>query len=146
MPGCRPAPHRTVLALFTHTALQMDFCFQLCGAVPFTSFIRFCVRSMFPCYARPSVDPFPPAELPAFIGTMDRSDSLPLICPPSLLRSSGHTPVSRRNGRVSRVTCQSLCHSCHGLRPRRRVCYLAFAVGGCSLVDFRCVKNVVLLD
>src|SRR5437016_4816239 len=60
----------------------MDFCFQLCGAVPLTSFIRFCARSMFPCSARPSVDPFPPAALPAFIGTMDRSDSLPLVCPP----------------------------------------------------------------
>ena len=114
-----PPLSRTGLALFTHTALQMDICFLLCGAVPLPSFPRFCVRSMFPCYARPSVDSFPPAALPAFIGTMGRSDSLPLICPSSLLRLSGHTPASGRSGRVSRVTCQSLCHTCHGLRPRR---------------------------
>src|SRR5207244_12725370 len=51
-----------------------------------------------------------------------------LFALPPFVRLSGHTPVSRRRRRVSRVTCQSLCHSCHGLRPRRRVCSLAFAV------------------
>jgi len=106
-------------------------------------FSRFCVRSMFPCSARPSVDPFPPAALPAFIGTMGRSDSLPLICPPSLCSVVG--AYSRFQKKPQGLT--SYLSVLMSLMPRSptpeesllpRLC-------GCSLVGFRRVKNVALL-
>jgi len=138
-----PPLSRTVLALFTHTALQMDFCFQLCGAVPLTSFTRFCVRSMFPCSARPSVDPFPPAALPAFIGTMGRSDSLPLVCPPSLCSVvEAYSCFQKKRQGLTSYLSVLISHMPRSPTPEEsllpRLC-------GCSLVDFRCVKNVVLL-
>ena len=46
---------------------------------------------MSPYFARPSVVSFPPAALPALIGTIRRSDSLPLILPPSLSAVVRHT-------------------------------------------------------
>ncbi len=76
-----------MLALFTHTAPHIAIprkSFLLYGAVWFPPIPRFCERTMFPHPALPCVAYFPPAALPAFIGTIRLSDSLRLIClPPS---------------------------------------------------------------
>ena len=80
-----PAPRRTVRAQLTHTAPQTIIRALIetrCGAVLWPPLPRFCVRPVFPYSARPSVASFPPAALPAFAGTMRRSDSLSLICLP----------------------------------------------------------------
>ena len=86
-----PAPLRTVLALFTHTAPHMvnsqrslTWPSLLCDAISFPPVPRFCERPVLPHAALPCVASFPPAALPAFIGTTKLSDSLCLIClPPS---------------------------------------------------------------
>ncbi len=85
-----PAPLRTVLALFTHTAPHIVNSQRihgpslLCNAILFPPGTRFCERPMFPHVALPCVASFPPAALPAFTGTMRLSDSLCHIClPPS---------------------------------------------------------------
>ena len=66
----------------------------LCGAVSFPPFPRLCGRPMFPHSSLPCVASFPPAALPAFIGTTRLSDSLCHIClpPSSVVR---HTPFFR---------------------------------------------------
>src|SRR6185503_12040929 len=46
------------------------------------------------------------------------------------------------SGRASRVAVLSLCHACHGLRPRGSEHFLAFC--GCARVDFRWHEFVVL--
>jgi hypothetical protein len=65
-----------------------------CGAVLWPPLLRFCVRPVFPYSARPSVASFPPAALPAFAGTMRRSDSLLLFCLPPFARLLGILSVS----------------------------------------------------
>jgi hypothetical protein len=103
------------------------------------------VRPVFPYSARPSVASFPPAALPAFTGTMSRSDSLLLFCLPPFGRLWGILSVSlllttlscssESSGRVSRVAVLSRCHACHGLRPRGSEHHLALHGG--ARVDFR---------
>lgn len=54
------------------------------------------MRPASPCHARPSVTSFPRAALPAVIGTMRRSDSLPPVCLPPFSRLSGILARPRR--------------------------------------------------
>ena len=66
---------------------------------------RFCARPVSPYSARPSVVSFPPAALPAFIGTIRRSDSLPPFCLSPFLRLFGILSCLflESSGRASRV-------------------------------------------
>jgi len=97
-----PAPLRTVLALFTHTAPHIVIHLEskhtdslLYDVILFPPVPRFCERPMFPHVALLCVASFPPAALPAFTGTIRLSDSLCLVClpPSSVVR---HTLFSSR--------------------------------------------------
>jgi hypothetical protein len=76
---------------------------------------------VFPRIARPCVVSFPPAALPAIFGTTRQSDSPCPLVPPLLLRLLVPSPIHGRGHGVSRVAALSLCHACHGLRPRGAV-------------------------
>jgi len=121
---------------------------HLCGLSPlfdkvsFLHFLRFCARCVCPLVNLTIVIAFPPAELPAFIGTMQSSDSLFRVCPPYLLSLVRHTHVLVRQNRVSRVAVYTQSPTCHALRPRGGACnspaIAAHAVG------FRTCKSVAL--
>ena len=89
------------------------------------------------------VTSFPPAELPAFIGTMTPSDFLLPHLPFFLYyRLSGILAFAREQ-RTSRVATYSQYPTCHGLRPRRGATDLPSASGH---VDFRNTNYVVPLN
>ena len=73
---CWLRPHRTVLALLTHTAPHANIHKMLYATVSFPSYSRYWARVMFHCCNRSHVISFPPATLPAFLGTIRLSDSL----------------------------------------------------------------------
>jgi len=102
----------------------MDHCglSPLFGKVSFLHFHRCCARYVCLLTDLTIVIAFPPAALPAFIGTTRSSDSLLRICLPHLLSLVGHTHFHVRQNRVSRVTVYSQSSTCHALRPRGGVC------------------------
>ena len=98
---------------------------------------------MCPCNTVTHVTSFPPAELPAFTGTMTSSDfPCPICLPPFIIGCMAYSLYAREQ-RTSRVAAYSQCPTCHGLRPRRGAADLPFASGH---VDFRKGYNVVPLN
>jgi len=71
---------------------------------------------------------FPPAALPAFIGTTRSSDSLLRFCLSHLLSLVRHTHFHVRQNRVSRVAVYSQSPTCHALRPRGGGCNSPFTL------------------
>ena len=89
------------------------------------------------------VTSFPPAELPAFTGTMTSSDfPCPICLSPFIIGCPAYSLCTREQ-RTSRVAAYSQCPTCHGLRPRRDAADLPCASGH---VDFRYSYNVVSLN
>ncbi len=89
------------------------------------------------------VTSFPPAELPAFTGTMTSSDfPCPFCLSPFIIDCPAYS-LDAREQRTSRVAAYSQYPTCHGLRPRRGATDLPFASGH---VDFRNSNCVVPLD
>ena len=138
-----PAPLRTVLALFTHTAphIELQITSLLCGAISLPLVPRFCERPVFPHTTLPCVASFPPAALPAIFGTTRLSDSLWLIClsPSSVVR---HTlnPLREAQGLPG---CRVITMSNMPWSPTPGSSHhLAF--NGDDCVDFHLLKNVVL--
>ncbi len=126
--SCLPAPlQNRACAIYAHGSSD-GHSLPLYGAVPFPSFpASVCGR----CFLAPLVHLSTPSLRQHYpLSSVLWVDPTPchLFALPPFVRLSGHTPVSGRSRRVSRVTCQSLCRTCHGLRPRRRVCILALAV------------------
>ena len=98
---------------------------------------------MCPHSAVTHVTSFPPAELPAFSGTMTPSDfPCPICLPPFIIGCPAYS-LDAREQRTSRVAAYSLCPTCHGLRPRRGATDLPFAS---EHGDFRIGYYVVPLD
>lgn len=92
----------------------------LCVAVSFLPFPCCCAQVVCLFDAVSNVMAFPPAALPAFIGTTPPSDSLSGDLPFSLYyRLSGILSLLERPDRVSRVAAYSQCPTCHALGPRR---------------------------
>ena len=113
----------------------------LCDAISLPLVPRFRERPMSPHNALPCVASFPPAALPAFIGTTRLSDSLCLIClsPSSVVRHTLDASKETQGLPGSRVIAMSNMPwsptpgSSH---------HLAFNVDDC--IDFHLLKNVVL--
>jgi len=110
--------------------------------VSFLHFLRFCARCVCPLAFLTIVIAFPPAALPAFIGTMQSSDSLFRVCLPYLLSLVRHTHILVRQNRVSRVAVHPQSPTCHALRPRGGLCNSPFFVA--HAVGFRISNSVAL--
>jgi len=114
----------------------------LSGKVSFLHFHRFCARCVCLLAKHTIVTAFPPAALPAFIGTTQSSDSLSRVCLSYFLSLVRHTLFHVRQNRVSRVAAYSQSPTCHALRPRGGVCNSP--VIAAHTVGFRISNSVTL--
>jgi len=113
----------------------------LCGTVSLSPVPRFWERLVFPHPALTCVASFPPAALPAFTGTIRRSDSLCLIClpPSSVVRHTLFAPRETQGLPGCRVITMS--NMPWSQTPRKQT-FLAICENAC--VDFHFLNSVVL--